>query len=386
MRKRSAPLSRFAAIPNETVDDAAALDLTALGLLTVLVRHQDGWDITLEKIGREYGYGKDAMANAMGLLQVACYVVKIRVQDAATKQWRTEMVVGVSPMSEADVSDMLNDISLEPDTYDVQLIAPTATALKRAESRKQKLNQGRKTAGRSRQSEIPHSGGRPGPKPTTGNPALGSDLEEGAFPQVGPECGSTDCRQTRSHKEDCPRRGPSRAREKTLSPKKTAREANRRSLGDGSSERDQASPTTNNPGESDVTAMRTSIDQVIRSYQGAAQRAGRRLPGATVEDVRQQASRILGEGLSKERTDHLVTLVADMAARGWCDLEQHLLKNPFPGQRGPSGVPPWCGQCGDAAIVRSDYHPSTHIALRMTGPEYLTKCPECWPRATSASA
>ena len=60
MRKRTGRPQRFAAIPNTTIDDALSLDLTALGLLAVLLRHRDGWEITLKDIGARYGYGEES--------------------------------------------------------------------------------------------------------------------------------------------------------------------------------------------------------------------------------------------------------------------------------------------------------------------------------------
>ncbi|MFF2940246.1 GIY-YIG nuclease family protein [Streptomyces niveus] len=144
-------------MPNETVDDAKNLDLTALGLLTAFLRHKDGWDITLADIGAKYGHGEDAMANAMGALQIARYVVKVRVMGAGN-QWRTEMAVYAPPASDAEVEQLLADIRAEdPAVRRVEVIEPTATAIKRAQTRRDKL--AKKTAASAAKKAKAASGG-----------------------------------------------------------------------------------------------------------------------------------------------------------------------------------------------------------------------------------
>lgn len=156
----------------------------ALALLTILLRHRDGWDITLAEIGAKYGYGRDAMANAMGLLQAARYVVKIRLMSAENNQWSTEVCVYDTPATEAEIQALLDQASQEPDVRVVQVIQPTKAALDHAAKRRAKLQpKGRQrvapTVAVPRVPEIPHSGA------TCGNGANG---------QVGPECG--DSRQS----------------------------------------------------------------------------------------------------------------------------------------------------------------------------------------------
>ncbi|WP_199570589.1 hypothetical protein [Streptomyces murinus] len=163
MRKRSGRPPRFAQVPNETVDDSTNLDLTALGLLTVFLRHKDGWDITLADIGAQYGYGEDAMAKAMGMLQVARYVVKVRVMGAGNL-WRTEMAVYAPPATDAEVDELLAAIREEdPTARRLEVIEPTATALKKVAARRKKLAEvePRKRARKA--------------SPTPGNPGVGED-------------------------------------------------------------------------------------------------------------------------------------------------------------------------------------------------------------------
>lgn len=111
----------------------------ALSLLTVMIRHRDGWDITMEKIGAQYGYGEKAMAGAMGLLQVARYVVKVRIMDAETRQWSTEVVVYDTPASGEEISALLDAIRAESDVRQAQVIEPTAKAQERAAKRRAEL-------------------------------------------------------------------------------------------------------------------------------------------------------------------------------------------------------------------------------------------------------
>lgn len=152
----------FAAIPNATIDDAPRLDFMALGLLTVLLRQKDGWDITLERVGKKYGYGREALANAMGLLQVARYVVKVRIQQAGTAQWRTEIITYDTPASPGEVDTLLTEIAGEPGVQDVQIIPPTPSARTRARSRWEKLAKGEYPGAEEPQAE-----------PSAGFPAVG---------------------------------------------------------------------------------------------------------------------------------------------------------------------------------------------------------------------
>jgi hypothetical protein len=183
VRKRSGRPPRYAAIPNETIDNAVQLDFMALGLLNVLLRHRDGWDITLAEIGAKYGYGRDAMANAMGLLQVARYVVKIRLMSTENNQWSTEVCVYDTPATDAEVAALLAEASKEPDVRVAQVIEPTRSALESAAKRRSKLH----PKGRARTPSVavprvpenPHSGA-----------ACGNDTKV----QVGPDC--RDSRQS----------------------------------------------------------------------------------------------------------------------------------------------------------------------------------------------
>ncbi|WP_328418401.1 hypothetical protein OG542_40335 (plasmid) [Streptomyces violaceus] len=132
MRKRSGRPPRFAAVPNETVDDSDSLDLEALGLLTVVLRHRDGYEITLHEIAEKYGYGRDGLAGAWGLLQVARYIIKVKIQWAGDNQWSTEVVVYDTPATDDEVKELLDSIAREPNVRTVKVEPPTKSARERA--------------------------------------------------------------------------------------------------------------------------------------------------------------------------------------------------------------------------------------------------------------
>lgn len=136
---------KFVQIPNETIDDAQTLDFMALSLLTVMRRHQDGWDITLAAIGAKYGYGRDAMAKAMGALQVARYVVKVRIMSAEDKFWSTAIAVYDTPATDDEIDVLLASIARRSEVHTVQLIEPTRAAVELAGKRRAKLAPKRST-------------------------------------------------------------------------------------------------------------------------------------------------------------------------------------------------------------------------------------------------
>lgn len=196
-RTRHGRQRSFAMIPNATIDDAQHLDFMALGLLTVLLRQKDGWDMTLERVGRKYGYGREALANAMGLLQAARYVVKLRVQIGGAGQWTTEIVTYDTPASDEEVAELLETVRSETLVMDVRLIEPTETARNRSKARFTKLSRPKTDAGKVVVNLGPRTSGCSG-EPSAGKPALGEDSESPRSeecveekPQVSPECRDT---------------------------------------------------------------------------------------------------------------------------------------------------------------------------------------------------
>lgn len=196
-RTRHGRQRSFAMIPNATIDDAQHLDFMALGLLTVLLRQKDGWDMTLERVGRKYGYGREALANAMGLLQAARYVVKLRVQIGGGGHWSTEIVTYDTPASDEEMAELLETVRSEPLVMDVRLIEPTETARSRSKARFTKLSRPKTDAGKVVVDLGPRTSGCSS-EPSAGKPALGADSESPRSeeraeekPQVSPECRDT---------------------------------------------------------------------------------------------------------------------------------------------------------------------------------------------------
>jgi len=198
-RTRHGRQRSFASIPNATIDDAQHLDFMALALLTVLLRQKDGWDMTLERVGKKYGYGREALANAMGLLQVARYVVKVRVQIGGGGHWFTEIITYDTPASDEEVSELLLRIASEPLVMDVRFIEPTQTARNRSKARATKLAKTKPDPEKvvvdlgARTSECSD-------EPSAGKPALGDDPDAPRVEEEKPQV-STECRDTRQSAE-----------------------------------------------------------------------------------------------------------------------------------------------------------------------------------------
>lgn len=182
MRKRSGRPQRFAAVPNETIDDAANLDFMALALLTVLIRHRDGWEITLSEIGEKYGYGRDALANAIGLLQAARYVVKVRMMAVERNEWSTEVYIFDTPATDGEVAALIAEIERAPEVRRASVIEPTESATAHAGRRREKLQRKRRQGPSVAVPRVPEN---PYSDATSGNEASS---------QVDPEC--RDSRQS----------------------------------------------------------------------------------------------------------------------------------------------------------------------------------------------
>ncbi|MFE7442394.1 hypothetical protein ACFU7X_18305 [Streptomyces chartreusis] len=127
------------------MDDADHLDMQALGLLTVVLRHRDGYEITLPEIAEKYGYARDGLAGAWGLLQVARYIVKVRIQWAGDNRFGTEVVVYDTPATDDEIQELLASIAQESNVRAVQLMPPTKTAREKAAKHAAKVEAKRKS-------------------------------------------------------------------------------------------------------------------------------------------------------------------------------------------------------------------------------------------------
>lgn len=110
MRKLRTRPPRFVSVDNRAVDDLR-LSVLDVGLLTVALRCPDGYDFTVADLARKRRPGREALTKAMRTLVACGYVVKLKIQDAASGTWRTEFSVADMPFSQEDVAGMLQDVS-----------------------------------------------------------------------------------------------------------------------------------------------------------------------------------------------------------------------------------------------------------------------------------
>ena len=122
MRKRPSRPRKFAAVDNEAIDGLPAL--LAVGLLTRLIRAKDGDDVTVETLAQDYDEGEKALTKAMRMLVADAYVVKFKIQRAASEtvlengervvkrggSWYTTFSVDSIPFTAEDVAGMLKEI------------------------------------------------------------------------------------------------------------------------------------------------------------------------------------------------------------------------------------------------------------------------------------
>jgi hypothetical protein len=125
VRKRVSRPYRFAAVENAAID--ALPSILSIGLLTRLIRAQDGDDVTVESLSTDYDEGEKALTKAMRALVEDAYVVKFKIQRATTEKvledgqeivkrggsWYTTFSVDSVPFSAEDVAEMLKAIYAE---------------------------------------------------------------------------------------------------------------------------------------------------------------------------------------------------------------------------------------------------------------------------------
>lgn len=117
MRKRYTRRDRFAAVENSAIDTLPTL--LSVGLLTRLIRAQDGDSVTVETLTREYGEGRRLIEQAMRALVQHGYVVKFKVQSRVSDgerrggAWWTTFSVDSVPFTREDVAVLLDEIVAE---------------------------------------------------------------------------------------------------------------------------------------------------------------------------------------------------------------------------------------------------------------------------------
>ncbi|MCW7991528.1 hypothetical protein XF35_41630, partial [Streptomyces platensis subsp. clarensis] len=122
MRKRASRPNRFAAVENTAID--ALPSVLATGLLTKLIRARDGEDVTVEGLCKTHVEGREALTKAMRMLVEKAFVVKFKLQRAASEMveedgelvakrggsWYTTFSVDSFAFTAEDVSAMLAEI------------------------------------------------------------------------------------------------------------------------------------------------------------------------------------------------------------------------------------------------------------------------------------
>ncbi|MFB6755486.1 hypothetical protein ACFCX6_31740 [Streptomyces sp. NPDC056353] len=157
MQKRPSKPQRFAAVENDAIDQLPSL--LAVGLLTRLIRAQDGEDVTVESLCDEYAEGEKALSKAMRALVAEAFVVKFKIQRATNERvldeagepvldekgkpvvkrggsWYTTFSVDTHRFSAEDVAEMtdailaggnVKAIRVEPEHMDPRkTVAPTS--------------------------------------------------------------------------------------------------------------------------------------------------------------------------------------------------------------------------------------------------------------------
>ncbi|MFF8840491.1 hypothetical protein [Streptomyces sp. NPDC015130] len=122
MRKRPSKPYRFAAVENTAID--ALPSILATGLLTKLIRAQDGDEVTVEGLCKTHVEGREALTKAMRMLVDKAFVVKFKIQRAASElveedgervakrggSWYTTFTVDSSGFTADEVAAMLAEI------------------------------------------------------------------------------------------------------------------------------------------------------------------------------------------------------------------------------------------------------------------------------------
>ncbi|MFE7547074.1 hypothetical protein [Streptomyces gardneri] len=122
MRKRPSKPYRFAAVENTAID--ALPSILATGLLTKLIRARDGDEVTVEGLCKTHVEGREALTKAMRMLVDKAFVVKFKIQRAASEvveedaqlvvkrggSWYTTFTVDSAGFTAEEVAVMLTDI------------------------------------------------------------------------------------------------------------------------------------------------------------------------------------------------------------------------------------------------------------------------------------
>jgi hypothetical protein len=103
-RLRTLRPTLYVQVPHAALD--ALPDLNSPGLLAHILRHDDDWDFSLDRLlASKAGVGKQAGYKAMRTLVAYGYIVKVKWQDAGG-HWHTEMFRSADPHTDADLAEI----------------------------------------------------------------------------------------------------------------------------------------------------------------------------------------------------------------------------------------------------------------------------------------
>lgn len=329
MRKRVSRPPRFAAVDNNAIDTIPSV--LATGLLTTLIRAKDGDNVTVEGLAQEKTEGREALTKAMRILVDGAYVVKFKVQRAASEtvtledgtkeqkrggSWYTTFTVDSIPFNANDVAAMLEEI-LQAGNVRAVRVEPT-----RLDPRQDPQATPRPTYG------IPSVGA------TCGNADTGND--QNVKPQVAPTDGEPTVGGPIVGQAAAHIRKKTVSRD-SLSPHASGVQSEHPELEQVEDEREAATPKDDHPSGCSET------DKVVDSYIAAyMDTAGLPPRPEAIQSVRTAAAALLSVGRS---VGNLCTLAAEMGGKGWTDLVRHAQMNPEAAARPAVGRRPWCGEC-----------------------------------------
>ncbi|GAA2268284.1 hypothetical protein GCM10010232_70830 [Streptomyces amakusaensis] len=300
---------RFASVDNEAIDCLPSI--LAVGLLTRLIRAQDGEHVTVETLTEKYDEGEKALSGAMRALVEAAFVVKIKIQRATTETveddngklvvkrggtWYTEFSVDSLAFSAEDVAEMVREVLTRKNVKNYRVepkhLDPKNTGLARTVRPAPLMGGVGPTCENTEQRPAPLMGG------------------------VGPTCENTEQRPARPNRR-AGRAGT--AQGGALIKEETVVENSLSSAGGDSGaepEREAAAPGTPSPLPPAAGVDLAGV--VVDAYERAA---GYRMVNGTRRVFREQAVALLAAGRSVE---WLAARAAEMPAHGWVDLARHV--------------------------------------------------------------
>lgn len=378
MRKLRTRPPRFVSVDNRAVDDLrqGVLDV---GLLTVALRCPDGYDFTVADLARKRRPGREALTKAMRTLVACGYVVKLKIQDAASGTWRTEFSVADMPFSQEDVAGMLQDVSraravrVEPVRLDPRT-RPAVEELAEVVPGRGRDTGSRNSAATSTNAQDRQVGPTDG-KPTAGNPTTGQPSAQKRTLEVQDWESEQDSLSSPSSAATPQGQAASGGAGGTGGPGATARQVERETL--------RASPLR---GPGDVFAGNGPATAAVRlsaaaqpdvhaagvrvadAWAAAREQRGFAVPVLGRTRVARCAAALLASGV-KERD--LVLAAADMARQAnWLDLERHLEHwvpvAPAPSR--PTQPVVFCGRC-DYGWITDDDERVRKCSCRKPGPK-----------------